>query len=63
MMPIFLCKQCKKRRKIGTKRDTTSLCMRCSLTFNKPLLLRCFTSIVEQPAMKTFKAEMEQWYV
>lgn len=62
-MPIYLCVQCKKRRKIGSQRDITKLCMRCSLKVNKVLLLKCFTGIINQPDMKAFKREMEQWYV
>jgi hypothetical protein len=59
----FLCHTCKLQQPLVPNAPNTNSCLRCKLKLNKVLLLRCFDAITSQDDMKTFKAEMETWYL
>lgn len=62
-MSLFLCKLCKRNRRVHPSDPRTNTCMRCKLFYNKPILLKAFNAIISQPDMKAFDTAMEQWFV
>lgn len=61
-MATFLCKTCKKKRQVHSSAPNSNTCIRCKFVANRVILLKVFDTIMGQPDMKLFIAELKEWY-